>query len=540
MKFLSRLLLLLLATGLQAQSNEATLNYIHVAWPTLTRSVSDCAAYADAKVTTQPVLYLPAEVPTTAELNVLAARCHIRLGALPHIEQLGDVRPESLQVPGLLYLPHPYVVPGGRFNEMYGWDSFFIILGLEDDHQAALAKGMVDNFLFEVEHYGAVLNANRSYYLTRSQPPLLTSMIRAVLENPESFPATAKGRKERQEWLAHAYQMAVKDRSTWERSEHHNSVTGLARYWDYGSGPVPEMADDSSYYPDVIRWLVEHPAQAEGMLLKASEHLDTEEAARLVTTSCDVHASMVCLRAWADGFRLTHDFYQGDRAMRESGYDPSFRFGAFSGATHHYAPVCLNSLLYRYERDLEHFAQMLGKGAEAERWQQQAKDRMIDMNHYQWQPKQGGFADYDAEHGRASKYAFITSFYTLWAGVATREQAKEMVEHLKLFERVGGISMSNTRSGLQWDEPFGWAPANWFVVKGLEAFGYHAEAQRIARAFNHTVDVGFARDGTIREKYNVVDVASEVTVSTGYKANGIGFGWTNGTYLEFDAILKRR
>ena len=94
---------------------------------------------------------------------------------------------------GLLYLPNPYVVPGGRFNEMYGWDSYFILLGLEADHREALAKGMVDNFLFEIEHYGGVLNANRTYYLTRSQPPFLTSMIRAVYENPASFPATAGG-----------------------------------------------------------------------------------------------------------------------------------------------------------------------------------------------------------------------------------------------------------------------------------------------------------------------------------------------------------
>ena len=115
--------------------------------------------------------------------------------ALPRrIEKLGDVRPEELPAQGLLYLPNPYVVPGGRFNEMYGWDSYFILLGLEADHREALAKGMVDNFLFEIEHYGAVLNANRTYYLTRSQPPFLTSMIRAVYENPASFPATPAGR----------------------------------------------------------------------------------------------------------------------------------------------------------------------------------------------------------------------------------------------------------------------------------------------------------------------------------------------------------
>ena len=169
------------------------------------------------------------------------------------------MRPEGPADAGLLYLPNPYVVPGGRFNEMYGWDSYFILLGLEADHREALAKGMVDNFLFEIEHYGAVLNANRTYYLTRSQPPFLTSMIRAVYENPASFAATPAGRAEARAWLEHAYTLAEKDYSTWTRPEHQAGATGLARYFDYGHGPVPEMADDSTYYSDVIRWLVAHP-----------------------------------------------------------------------------------------------------------------------------------------------------------------------------------------------------------------------------------------------------------------------------------------
>ena len=163
-----------------APDSQATLHYIHAAWDSLTRSVTDCAAMSDTKVAAVSVLYLPAGFATPPEVTAAAERCHIRIVALPrHIEKLADVRPEELPAPGLLYLPHPYVVPGGRFNEMYGWDSFFILLGLESDHKEPLAKGIVDNFLFEVENYGGVLNANRTYYLTRSQPPFLTSMIRA-------------------------------------------------------------------------------------------------------------------------------------------------------------------------------------------------------------------------------------------------------------------------------------------------------------------------------------------------------------------------
>ncbi len=528
------------AQAAAAPDSAETLRYIHGAWETLTRSTTDCASLADAKVGAVPVLYMPAEVPATADVSAAEQKCHVKVMALPRrIEKLGDVMPQSLPAQGLLYLPNAYVVPGGRFNEMYGWDSYFILLGLEADHQEALAKGIVDNFLFEVEHYGAVLNANRTYYLTRSQPPFLTSMIRAVYENRASFAATPAGRAEARTWLAHAYEVAQKNYSTWMRPEHKAGTTGLARYYDYGSGPVPEMGDADSYYPDVIRSLVEHPSPAgNAFLVKGSEHPDAGEAARLKLTSCDVNASAVCMHAWYGGYRLTRDFYAGDRAMRESGFDTSNRFGPFSGATHHYAPVCLNSLLYRYERDMAHFAHLLQKPADALHWDRLANARANAMHQYLWRAKDGVFADYDFVHAKTSDYSFIASLYPLWAGVATREEANQMELKLGLFERPGGLATSNTNTGLQWDEPYGWAPTNWIAVAGLDALGFHADAARIAEHFDATVDAGFAADGTIREKYNVATGNANVSVTTGYKENVIGFGWTNAIYLKFKEIAQ--
>ncbi len=250
--FLAAMVLMVAAPGLGVRAQQvaapdatATLNYIHAAWDTLTRSATDCNSLTDVKVeggaseggaSAAAVLYLPADMPTSAKLNELTRTCHVRVMLLPRkIEKLGDVRPEELKAPGLLYLPNAYVVPGGRFNEMYGWDSFFILLGLEADHKEALAKGMVDNFLFEIENYGAVLNANRTYYLTRSQPPFLTSMIRAVFEDPASFDSTPKGRMEARDWLAHAYTLALKDYATWERPEHKAGIDGTVAVlglWD--------------------------------------------------------------------------------------------------------------------------------------------------------------------------------------------------------------------------------------------------------------------------------------------------------------------
>ncbi len=534
------------APGPASPDSQATLRYIHAAWDSLTRSVTDCAALTDTKVAAVPVLYLPAGFATPPEVSVAAEHCHVRVVALPrHILKLADVRPEELSAPGLLYLPHPYVVPGGRFNEMYGWDSFFILLGLESDHREALAKGIVDNFLFEVEQYGAVLNANRTYYLTRSQPPFLTSMIRLVFENPASFPATPAGRMQAMSWLDHAYTVAEKDYSTWTRPEHLAGRTGLARYFDYGSGPVPEMADANTYYRDVIRSLLAHPSpEGAQFLVKGSEHPDAAETSRLKQTSCDVKASLLCARAWyrdsRGGYRLSRDFYAGDRAMRESGFDSSDRFGPFSGATHHYAPVCLNSLLYRYERDMAHFAHLLGKPQDALRWDRRANARAAAIQHYLWQPKAGVFGDYDFMRSKPSTYAYLTSLYPLWAGVATREQANVIEQKLNQFERPGGFSMSTNDSGLQWDEPCGWAPTNWITVAGLEAMGFHTDAIRIARHFDATVDAGFAADGTIREKYNVVAGNAEVTIKGGYTQNVIGFGWTNAVYLKFKEIAERQ
>jgi len=518
----------------------ATLSYIHAAWDTLTRSMIDCDSLTDTKTHAASVLYLPAELPAPAEVAATERKCHVRVMALPkRIEKLGDVMPQSLPAQGLLYLPHPYIVPGGRFNEMYGWDSFFILLGLEADHREALAKGIVDNFLFEVEHYGSVLNANRTYYLTRSQPPFLTSMIRAVYEDRASFAATPAGRAEADAWLEHAYEIATKDYSTWTQPEHKAGTTGLARYYDYGSGPVPEMSDADSYYSDVIRALIEHPTPVgNGFLIKGSEHPDAPEASRLRQTSCDVNASVVCMRAWYGGYRLTHDFYEGDRAMRESGFDTSDRFGPFSGATHHYAPVCLNSLLYKYERDMAHFAHLLGKPQDAQHWDRLANARAAAMQRYLWRARDGVFADYDFYHAKTSDYAFIASLYPLWAGVATREEANQMEAKLNLFERPGGLSTSTTDTGLQWDEPYGWAPTNWIAVAGLDALGFHADAARIAKHFDATVDAGFAADGTIREKYNVVTGNAHVAVTTGYKQNVIGFGWTNAVYLKMKEIVR--
>jgi len=511
-----------------------TQTYIHKAWGTLTRSLDDCSAVHDPKMEARPVLYLPAGFTVPAALADIARRCRIDVYTLPRrIEKLGDLMPATLPAEGLLYLPKPYVVPGGWFNEMYGWDSYFIQLGLIADGRIELARDMTDNMLFEVEHYGGVLNANRAYYLTRSQPPFLSRMIGDVLAVPGAF----KDETRRHAWLVHAYPLAVANYRIWTRPEHRAGNTGLARYFDLGAGPVPEMRD-SAYYRSVIDWALAHPKDDPGYLVKAAEHPDAAEAARLKAASCDIAASSVCAGAWSHGHRLSADYYLGDRAMRESGFDTNFHFGPYGGTTHHYAGVGLNSLLYRYERDLHDFALQLGKVGEAKQWADAAATRKAAMDKYLWSSDRGMFMDYDFTAGKASTQPYVTTYWPLWAGLASKEQAAALEKHLAVFERKGGLSMDDLSSGAQWDEPFGWAPTHWLAISGLDAYGFHDDARRLAKKFMATVDTGFAHDGTIREKYNMVLGNADVKITAGYTTNVIGFGWTNAVYLKLHQLLQ--
>jgi alpha,alpha-trehalase len=505
--------------------------YIRSGWDGLSRSMSECKSLVDPKVTKAPVLYLPAGMPVPGSVTQMQRECSVTVKHLPRaIHHIGDVRVADIADEGLLYLPNRYVVPGGRFNEMYGWDSYFIILGLLDDDRDDVARGMVENFFFEIENYGALLNANRTYFLTRSQPPLLSSMIRAVYEHRGTTPLPKT-------WLEHAYAMAQRDHELWTSGIHTAGSTGLARYHDIGKGPVPEMADDSSYYPDVIRWLLAHPDVKTNYLVAGAEQPTGVEAAQLAQSSCDVTASKVCEHAWVDGHRLSAGFYEGDRAMRESGFDTSFRFGPFSGSTENIAPVCLNSLLFKYEKDLAHFATLLERKSEAAKWNAQAESRRATINRLMWNEDKGLFYDYNFAAGKQTSYNYLTTFYPLWAGLATAAQAATVEKHLSIFERDGGLMMSDNDSGTQWDEPFGWAPTNWLVVAGLESYGFHEDAARIAEKFSGTVLQNFLHDGTIREKYNVMSGSANVKVAAGYKANVIGFGWTNGVYLRLHNLL---
>ena len=504
--------------------------YISTGWDSLTRSLTDCATVVDTKLSSASIVYLPADFTVPAPVQQLEKQCNVQAQHLPAvIHHIGEMDPGKIDPAGLLYLENRYVVPGGRFNEMYGWDSYFIIRGLVRDGRIDLAKGMVENFFFEIEHYGGVLNANRTYYLTRSQPPFLTSMILAVYDAEK-----ADGRANK-EWLAKAYDNAVRDHELWTSEPHRAGSTGLSRYYDFGNGPAAEsVKDETGHYRQVAAYFLEQPDLGRDYVVGSSASKPSTLAAGppFALQICEVAKTMAPAACDPAGtVALSADYYKGDRAMRESGFDISFRFGPYGAQTHHFAPVCLNSLLYKTEKDLEQMSAVLGRKDDSEKWRQRAEQRKADVQKYLWDSGRGLYFDYDFLKQSRSTYEYVTTFYPLWAGIATAEQARSVMQHIDRFEQPGGLVMSPYETGGQWDFPYAWAPNQLMAIEGMRRNGFHEEANRVSDKFLSMVMENFRRDGTIREKYDAVKRSSDTQVTAGYHINIVGFGWTNGVFL---------
>ena len=530
------------AAGPEAAGLKPILDYISSGWDTLTRSMTDCQSVVDPKIAASAVMYLPAGFAEPPGVQSMSGKCNVRIEHLPmEIHRLGEMNASNFNPPGLLYLPEKYVVPGGRFNEMYGWDSYFIIRGLLESGRVDLAKGMVENFFFEVEHYGAMLNANRTYYLTRSQPPFMSAMVVDVYQAMQKQ-ASRKDSSADREWLERAYADLDKDYGMWTRDPHLAGDTGLSRYFDFGEGPPQEaLQDEAGSNRKVAEYFFFHPSDADGYLVPTSTDAKEPVAGPPYSLQvCDVSLTMAraeCNKAAQ--FKLSVDYYKGDRSMRESGFDVSSRFGPFGSATHHYAPVCLNSLLYKTEKDLEQISLWLGHGDNAKKWNKRAEERKKLITRYLWNEQKGQFFDFNFMTKRMSEYEYASTFYPLWAGLATPQQAKAVVGNLKKFEKAGGLPMSTVDTGAQWDLPYGWGNIEMVAISGLRRYGFNADADRVSYEFLSMVAENFRRDGNIREKYNVVTRSSEAHAELGYHMNVIGFGWTNAAFLELLHALPK-
>jgi alpha,alpha-trehalase len=506
------------------------LQYIATDWQTLSRSVSDCHTYKDIKVSDGRVLYLPAGVNAPPALTEAEKHCGIAVHNLP--AKLSESDAAKIEPHGLLYLPNPYVVPGGQFNEMYGWDSYFIIRGLLRDGRIDAARGMVENFFYEIDHYGGVLNANRTYYIGRSQPPFLAAMILAV------YDADKAAGHDDSAWLGRAYSYALRDYEQWTREPHLAGNTGLSRYFDEGEGPVPEiLGGPDTYFRGVAEYFLLHAREADSYFSVVDPKHPPPGALppffELPECNGTENAAPGALKCKpGEAVVLSPNFYKGDRSMRESGFDVSFRFGAYGAETHHFAPVCLNSLLYATEVNLARMSEILGRPADAADWKRRAADRAQRISKYMWDSERGLFYDYNFVTGKRSTYDYATTFYPLWAAFASEEQARAVVANLKIFEQPGGIVMSRFESQAQWDYPYGWAPIHLLAIEGLRRYGDDTDADRVSLKFLSMILENFRRDHTLREKYDVVNRTAATHIHAGYAQNVTGFGWTNAVFLE--------
>ncbi len=509
-------LVLMLAALAAAQTaprqSQPILEYIRQTWSTLTRSNRTLAQSAvDPKFQAGPDGRWPVYLARGEDLAAIRRQLQNEMTAadLKRID-LRTLPPDAgpLKEQGLLYLPRPYVVPGGRFNEMYGWDSYFIQIGLLHDGRLALAKDMTEDSLYEVRWYGKVLNANRTYYLTRSQPPFLTEMVLAVYRKTHD-----------RQWLERALPEIEKYYRYWTTPPHLTPETGLSRYFDLGEGPAPEVlsaekdAEGRTHYDLVQQYFRTHKVDD----YDVSQYYDARRDA------------------------LTPLFYKGDRSMRESGFDPSDRFGKFNIDVIHYNPVCLNSLLYMMERETAEIERIVGHDGRAAVWDKRAALRAVRINRLLWDPEAGLYFDYNFATRRRRYYPFATTFFPLWAGIASREQAAAVVHNLPLFEKPGGLETSTHVSGNQWDAPFAWAPLQMIAVDGLRRYGYNAEASRITREFLSMVLEQYRQHGIIVEKYDAVRRSMEVSrdIRFGYSSNEPGFGWTNAVFVKLLDELPR-
>jgi alpha,alpha-trehalase len=499
--------------AVQPRRAEPILDYIRRTWTALTRSNRTLARSAvDPKFHPLPDGRWPVYVSPAGSLGEVQAQLRAQLPAEDfRTIELRPLPQDPAQVRdhGLLYLPGPYVVPGGRFNEMYGWDSYFIQLGLLRDHFDAVAKDMADDFLYEIRRYGKILNANRTYYMTRSQPPFLTEMLLNAYERTHD-----------RKWLEDSAPAIEEYYRYWTSEPHLTPATGLSRYFDLGEGPAPEVLAS------------ERDSQGRTHYDLARQFFRTHSIA-----DYDVAQYYDSKRD-----QLTSLFFKGDRSMRESGFDPSDRFGPFSIDIIHYNPVCLNSLLYMTELQTADIMRILNRAEAEGAWRKRALHRADLINRLMWDERDGLYEDYEFVHQRRRKYPFLTTFYPLWAGIATRDHAARVVRNLPMFERSGGLQTSTNRSGEQWDAPFGWAPLEMLAVEGLRRYGYNQEADRISIEFLSLVLEQYRNSGTIVEKYDVVRRTAELRgeIRFGYRSNEAGFGWTNAAFAAlFDRLPAR-
>lgn len=453
----------------------------------------------------------------------------------------------------------PFIVPGARFNELYNWDSYFICLGLVVDNMVDMAKGTVEHFIFEIKHYGKILNGNRTYYLMRSQPPFLTDLALQVYSrlDPDK-------EDENREWLKKAIQAAIKEYHTvWMSEPRRDPKTNLSRYRPEGRGVPPET--EASHFTHVLR------PYAEKYGISVNEFTHKYNYGEVHEPELD-------------------EYFQHDRGVRESGHDTSYRLEKRCA---NLATIDLNSLLYKYEVDIATaIRELFDDNLELEddfimhaplppsmasqqpdkpsrsietpqtsaEWFARAAYRKEQVDKYMWNEGQGLYYDYDTVKEEASYYESVTAYWAMWAGMASEAQAHKLVhQSLKKFEVQGGLipgtedsrgKITLERPNRQWDYPYAWPPHQMLAWVGLERYGYLEEARRLAYRWLYLMTLAFFNfNGVVPEKFDAVSLSHMVDAEYGNQGIDFkfipreGFGWMNSSFqvgLTFLTQHQRR
>lgn len=407
--------------------------------------------------------------------------------AARHINALWPVltRRADSGAPGtLLPLPQPYVVPGGRFGEIYYWDSYFTMLGLEAAGKTDLIRDMVDNFAYLIDTYGHIPNGNRSYYLSRSQPPFFSLMTSLVKGSPAAYLPQLE--KEYAFWMDGAESLSGQQ-PAYRRVVRLPDGTVLNRYWDDRAAPRPE-----SYREDV-------------------------ETARSATA------------------RPAEVVYRHLKACAESGWDFSCRWNVDSTLvninTTDILPVDLNCLLWNLEKSLQAAYETAGIKQKAAAMSERARARAEAINRLFYNPQSDWYEDYNWQKGEQTGQLSLAGMYPLFFGLASQADAEACAMTLQArFLRPGGLVTTLRNTGQQWDAPNGWAPLQWIGIAGLRKYGQTALADEIKNRWVQRCNAVYKRTGKMLEKYNVEDLSLDG--GGGEYPVQDGFGWTNGVLLR--------
>jgi alpha,alpha-trehalase len=410
--------------------------------------------------------------------------------ASEHVHQLWSflTREPAAETSSLIPLPHRYVVPGGRFREIYYWDSYFTMLGLRVSAKKDLIESMINNFAFLIDTVGYIPNGNRSYFIGRSQPPFYSLMVKLLsdLNGKETLTKfLPQLSREYQFWMAGSESLSLQNNASHRVARLSDSST-LNRYWDENDTPRPE-----AYKEDVE---LSHRSQ-----------------------------------------QPAKELFRHLRAAAESGWDFSSRWFRdakdFSSIhTTDIIPVDLNCLLYHLEVVLGEAETHAKNSSAAQHYVTRSEKRRAAIIKYGWNDQHGFFFDYDFREDKQTPHLTLAGLFPLFFNIATPEQAKRVAQVVEAkFLKPGGVTTTLAFSGQQWDAPNGWAPLQWITYRGLLNYGFLDLASHLKNNWTKANEKVYASTGKMTEKYDVWNEHAEA--SGGEYPNQDGFGWTNGVYL---------